>query len=49
MRRLMDVKYNLEISRNASAIFNEVYSKTRIYQDYDLMDIECDAGIAATH
>jgi glycosyltransferase involved in cell wall biosynthesis len=49
MLRLMDVPYNLEISRNASMLFSEHYSKERIYRDYDgLMGSESKMGIEAS-
>jgi len=49
MLRLMDIPYNREISRNASALFNEHYSKERIYRDYDeLMGSERRTDIEAS-
>ena len=35
MLRLMDIPYNFKISHNASALFNDHYSKERVYRDYD--------------
>lgn len=35
MVRLREVAYNLQVSRNASALFREHYSKDAVYREYD--------------
>ena len=35
MARLRDVSYNLQVSRNASALFHEHYSKDSVFEEYD--------------